>query len=268
MDARLQRTQGSPTPSDIEQKDTVVDEKSVDLNRLNQWYEKVQAGSVDPEILVGVAREICQEWSVADFEEFEGQDTISGPFISRLVKSWADREDTQNLSSERSDDREDLSKPNRDKEAMREAVRALRRGDAGSSSNEPNIDLEDEFDDFSASDEHDDTVDMEDDEELGAMLSGVRNKYKDIVEDDDESPEQASDEDEDLDPDFSQMMTQTMDRMDVSDEPPDVDILENEAGDELVTSGYPELTNLLREMRQFASHCADVMSGQAEWSEK
>lgn len=108
---------------------------------LSQWFKDVQSGTFDMEELASRAREFQNSWDPEDMREFAASDPINGAFVTRLVKSWAERdvEDDQIQSAAGSSDRE------QEREAVRAAMRALKKGEITSEEDEPTLDLEEDF---------------------------------------------------------------------------------------------------------------------------
>lgn len=85
--------------------------------RVFDWYKKVQEGSTSKLDLVSEAKVLISELSEDDREAVVDRNSMDGAFILRLLESWASRNDFDD--EEGADDA---------KAAMREAIRAVKKG--------------------------------------------------------------------------------------------------------------------------------------------
>lgn len=267
--------------------------KQADYGRLSQWYVDAQSGASDQDELVSTAREICDEWSDADFAEFASLDPLNGAFIVRLVRSWADRVDDDADDDMPSDGGHNDEK-RRDKEAMRAAFRAIKSGADLGGEDEDIVDLDEDDEVINNKAEADtdgeDYVDLDSEEggeSLEDMFAAAARKVeaeegseraKDATEDDVASEEESNIEDdlaaaaraveqaEGVDADEGVSTDSVMEELTSNTEGDDA----ADAEDNDVAAGpesLEELAEILSEMRGFASLCQAAINGEEEWPE-
>lgn len=216
--------------------------KRSEFGLLTQWFDDVKSGAFEQAGLVERARGFTAEWKESDFAEFASIDPINGAFVVRLVKSWAVRDEDANGSATEGSSGEEEVSGRRDREAMREAIRAMKRGEVLSEDEEVEVDLDADLDEPIGSDWSDEDVDETppkggmDDDEIA---------ISDVDESGDEGDETSEQADAAVEEDIAQA--------DKADEG-DPDYSEAEA-----------IAEVLKGMHEYSTLLTDVLLGVEAW---
>jgi len=241
---------------------------------LRAWYEDAQTGAIDTSDLVDQAKKICDEWGEADFAEFASLDPINGAFITRLVKSWAIREDVATEEAAGVAAPGDGSQRERDREAMRQAMRALKKGEVAPDPDEEYVDLdaEDTLEgDLLGGGHFDDGGDdfYEEIEKAVSIVDG----HKEVVDDG-----QTGINEDGVDSDFDEEMAKAVDLLEKSPSSENDGSSGSEADfenggnsqfEEEPSGGdrISRFVSVVGEIKSFVALVEEVRSGEAEWPE-